>query len=135
MPASGLLGLAAAFAAIGFGDLPGIDESETGPLAAAPVALSRFGILSLPPALLILGFGAHRARVLPTWGVGALAFVALMLPATLLITGAVQNDQKNTIPGVMLSVAGVGWVVVGYSIRRGASLLTPSHGSTRVRLR
>ena len=135
MPASGLLGLATAFAAIGFGDLLGVDESETGPLAAAPVALSGFEFLSLPPALFILGFGAHRARVLPTWGVGALAFVALMPSATLLIAGAVQNDQKNTVPGVMLSVLDVGWVVVGYSIRRGASLLTPSHGLTRVRLR
>lgn len=114
--ASAFLGLAGAFVAIGFGDVAGIADSVTGPVAAVPVILAGFGFLSMAPALLVFGFGAKKADRLPSWGVWAVWFVALMVPLTLFLAGSVPDDLKNVVPGVMLALLSAGWIVVGVAI-------------------
>lgn len=120
------LALACSFVAIGFGDVLGVADSVTGPLAAVPVVLAGFGYLSLAPALLLLGYGSNRDGRLPWWGVWTLWFVALIVPATLVIAGWASGDMENIVPGLMLSIFGVGWVVVGLAI----STTAPAHSGT-----
>ena len=62
--AAAMIGIAGFFVAIAIGGLAGIEEDEVGLLGWLPVISMAFGIISMTPALSVLGIGVTRAGLL-----------------------------------------------------------------------
>ncbi len=115
--AFGFAAVAAAFAAFGLGDVIGLDDVTGGPVAALPVLLAGTGIVTLPIANGMLAAATRRAGVLDPRGVWALWAVTPVIPLTLLAVAVVDGPLADSVPGIGIGLAGVGWVAVGLALR------------------
>ncbi|HSG80106.1 MAG TPA: hypothetical protein VLD62_11040 [Acidimicrobiia bacterium] len=106
-----------AFAAIGVGDLLGIEEDSAGILAWIPVSAMGLAVLTFPAAQAVLAFGVQRSRVRPRWGSVAVWTLVPLVPLTLILAGVVDGAAENWVPAVMLSIIVMLWGVVGQSLR------------------
>jgi hypothetical protein len=120
-----LLGVAAFFLSIAFGSLLGIDEEEAGLLAWPPLLGMMFGILSMTPALLTLGVGVTRARVLPWFGTTAVWVAAPVLPVVLISGGLAEGTAETVGLSTLMALFVGAWIVLGIALLRTKTAQTP----------
>jgi hypothetical protein len=115
--AFGFAAVAAAFVAFGLGDVTGLADSASGPVAALPMLLAGTGIVTIPIANGMLAAATRRAGVLDRRGVWALWAVTPVIPLTLIASAVADGPGADSVPGIGIGLAGVGWVVVGLALR------------------
>ena len=94
--AAAMIGIAGFFVAIAIGGLAGIEEDEVGLLGWLPVISMAFGIISMTPALSVLGIGVTRAGLLPRWATLAVWVAAPALPLLLISGGLAEGTAKTS---------------------------------------
>ncbi len=101
-------GVAGFFVAVGVGELFGVDPESAGILSLVPLVSMAFGLLSMTPAMAVLGMGASRADLLPGWGVAAICVEAPLLIILLIFGGLFDGTVESVGSSVLLGLAAIG---------------------------
>ena len=116
--AAAMAGFAFFWASVGFGSVLGLEEDQLGLLAWVPFLSVVFAILSITPAMVVLGVGATSAHVLPWWGTSAIWIAAPVVPLIASSGGLFEGTAENVGFIGLMTLFGIAWVVVGASLRR-----------------
>jgi len=113
-----MIGIAGFMLAIGVGDVLGIEEEDVGVFSWIPLIGMAFGLLSMAPALVVLGIGATRSALLPVWGRAAIWVAALAFPSFMVFTGLTDGTLEFVGSNGLLGVFGLSWLVLGLALLR-----------------